>query len=129
VPEQNPIIMKNILVVLFCLPFAIASKAQTTQPVDSLYIVTYTTGALWDASRKPEEQPFFKEHSSNLSSLRKAGTIKFGARYAEKGIIVIAAKSLKEAKVLVCADQAVVNKLFEADVQKLNVFYPWKEQR
>lgn len=59
----------------------------------------------------------------NLSSLRKAGTIRMGARYAEKGIIVIAAASLKAARELVNADQAVINKLFNADVQKLNVFY------
>lgn len=119
--------MKIYFLFLLSISTVLVSHAQTSS-TDSLYIVTYTTGPSWDVSKKFHEQTYFKEHSSNLSSLRKAGTIKFGARYAEKGIIVIAAKSFKEAKDLITADQAVVNKLFNADVQKMNVFYPWKEQ-
>ncbi|MCW5910354.1 MAG: hypothetical protein KIT62_04735 [Cyclobacteriaceae bacterium] len=95
--------------------------AQT--PPDSLYIVTYTTGSAWDASRQPHEQTWFKEHSANLSKLRKDGIIKAGARYADKGIIVVTAKTLAFAKEIIFADAAVVNKLFVADVQKLNIFY------
>jgi hypothetical protein len=119
--------MKICFLFLLSTCVVFASHAQTSS-TDSLYIVTYTTGLSWDVSKKPHEQTYFKEHSSNLSALRKAGTIKFGARYAEKGIIVIAAKSFKEAKDLITADQAVVNKLFNADVQRLNVFYQWKDQ-
>jgi hypothetical protein len=115
------------MLLFFALCLTLGCAAQT-QPPDSLYIITYTTGPSWDASKKFSEQVYSKEHSANLSSLRKAGTIKFGARYSEKGIIVIAAKSLKDAKDLVSADLAVANKLFNADVQKLSVFYPWKEQ-
>lgn len=90
---------------------------------DSLFIVTYTTGTAWDVAKQPQEQPWFKEHSANLSKLRKDGIIKAGARYADKGIIVIAAKTIALAKELIFADAAVVNKLFVADVEKLNVFY------
>lgn len=90
---------------------------------DSLYIVTYTTGPAWDTNKLPQEQLFFKEHSANLSKLRKDGIIKAGARYADKGIIVVTAKTIITAKELINADVAVVNKLFVADVQKLNVFY------
>lgn len=91
--------------------------------IDSLYIVTYTTGASWDQSKGPAEQPFFKEHSSRLSQLRKDGVIKFGARYAEKGIIVIAAPSMIKAKEIINADVAISNNLFVADIQKLSIFY------
>lgn len=118
--------MKTSLIIGILLVICLTSKAQSTQ-ADSLYIVTYTTGSLWDHSKKPYEQTYFKEHSTNLSALRKAGTIKFGARYADKGIIVIASSSFKAAKELVEADVAVVNKLFNADVQKMSIFYPWKE--
>jgi hypothetical protein len=114
----------SLLFIFFC--FCIAAKAQT-QSTDSLYIVTYTTGSTWNTSLKPNEQPYFKEHSANLSALRKAGTIKFGARYADKGIIVFKAASLQAATDLINTDRAVANKLFNADVQKLNAFYPWKE--
>lgn len=114
--------MKSIILFVACCCASFFAQAQAPQ-TDSLYIVTYTTGVAWDASKKPHEQMYFKEHSMNLSSLRKSGAIRLGARYAEKGIIVIAAVSLKAAKDLVNADQAVINKLFNADVQKFNVFY------
>jgi hypothetical protein len=99
------------------------TNAQTTNPTDSLYIVTYTTGSLWDVNKKTNEQPYFKEHSANLSALRKAGTIRTGARYGEKGFIIIAAQSMKAAQELILTDVAIVNKLFIADIKKLNVFY------
>ena len=111
--------MKSLLIVLSAFCFTGASA----QTMDSLYIVTYTTGSAWDTSKKPGEQLHFKEHGTNLSSWRKAGTIKFGARYADKGMIVITASSLQAAKELINSDQAVANKLFNVDIQKLNPFY------
>src|SRR5436190_1429276 len=107
---------------LFAAMFA-AGSAHAQAPRDSLYIVTYVTGPAWDQNKLPQDQGFFKEHSSRLSQLRKEGTIKFGARYADKGIIVVAAANKEKAKELVNADQAVINKLFIADVQNLNIFY------
>jgi len=110
-----------ITMALVC--FSSITYAQNLTPTDSLYIVTYTTGPTWDADKEPGEQQFFKEHSANLSKLRKEGVIKAGARYAEKGIIIITAKSSLIAKEIIFNDPAVVNKLFVADVQKLQVFY------
>jgi hypothetical protein len=91
--------------------------------VDSLYMVTYTTGPAWDNSKSPNDQPYFKEHSSRLARLRKDGVIKFGARYGNKGSIGITAKNFQAAKEIVFGDPAVINKLFDVDVQKLNIFY------
>jgi hypothetical protein len=113
--------MKRWLLISSFMLMMVSSHAQTS--ADSLYIVTYTTGPAWDATKSPNEQPYFKEHSSNLSKLRQAGIIKAGARYAEKGMIVLSAKSFMTAKEIIFADVAVINKLFLADVQKLNVFY------
>jgi hypothetical protein len=110
-----------ITITLFC--FNLSAFAQTKASSDSLYIVTYTTGPTWDFNKEPGDQIFFKEHSANLSKLRKDGVIKAGARYAEKGIIVIAAKSSLIARQIIFNDPAVVNKLFVADLQKLQVFY------
>lgn len=98
------------------------AKAQGESP-DSLYIVTYTVGPAWDPAKAPTDQQYFRDHSANLSSMRKSGTIKFGARYDEKGIIVISAKSFQDAKRLIKEDPAVHHSMFNADVQKLNVFY------
>jgi hypothetical protein len=110
-------IMLTLLTVLVLTPYVYA------QSMDSLYVVTYTTGSSWDMNKPPHEQTYFKEHSARLGQLRKEGVIKFGARYGEKGMIVIAASSSTAANDIVHVDQAVINKLFVADVQKLNIFY------
>lgn len=110
------------LVVL--LVIAIPSFAQDHPEKDSLYMVTYTTGPSWDVEKSPNDQPYFSDHSKHLSALRKDGTIKLGARAGEKGIIVFSAKSLLEAKAIINDDIAVVNGLFETEIQPFNVFYP-----
>ena len=74
-------------------------------------------------TKGPNEQPYFKEHSARLGQLRKDGVIKAGARFGEKGLIVITATSLIAAKEIIVADVAVINKLFNAEVEKLNIFY------
>ncbi len=114
--------MKSLLIVP-CLLASLGTDAQTESTLDSLYIVTYTIGSSWDATKQPNEQTYFKEHSVNLSKLRKEGIIKAGARYGDKGIIVIASKSMTMAKEIIFNDVAVINKLFMADIQKLSVFY------
>jgi hypothetical protein len=114
--------MKSIISLLFLLA-SLGVHAQTESALDSLFIVTYTVGSSWDVTKQPNEQTYFKEHSENLSKLRKQGIIKTGARYGDKGIIVIASKSMTMAKEIILTDVAVINKLFMADIQKLNVFY------
>ncbi len=111
---------------LLLIPFFWGCSLQAQSVVgakDSLYIVTYTVGEAWDKAKGPGEQMYFKEHSARLGQLRKGGVIKFGARYADKGIIVITAPTLTAAKDIVGKDIAVANKLFNADVQKLGIFY------
>jgi hypothetical protein len=110
----------TIMTFLATLALSLSANAQAT---DSLYIVTYTTGPSWDVNKPPHEQPYFKEHSARLGQLRKEGVIRFGARYAEKGMIVISASTRETARKIIFEDQAVANKLFEVDVQKLNIFY------
>jgi hypothetical protein len=111
-----------ILFALITANFALYSQSTPT-PADSLYIVTYTTGEKWDTSKSPGEQSYFKEHGARLGQLRKDGVIKFGARYADKGMIIIAAANFNVAKDIVTADIAVQNKLFTADIQRFNIFY------
>jgi hypothetical protein len=114
--------MKALLLTTFVLWMG-AAVAQGQAVVDSLYIVTYTTGPAWDTAKAPNEQLYFMDHSANLGKLRKEGVIKAGARYGEKGILFITASSLQAAREIIFADQAVIHKLFNADVQKVNVFY------
>lgn len=99
------------------------SAQASGQSIDSLYIVTYTTGPAWNVAKPPSEQPFFKEHSANVSQWRKEGIVKFGARYADKGILVITAPTLQAARVRIDTEESVAHGLFVADVQRLHVFY------
>ena len=115
--------MKKLLLLAMAICIVSSTTAQETKPADSLYIVTYTTGSLWDHTKKVNEQPYFKDHSANLSKLRTEGVITAGARYGDKGIIFIKAQSMLAAREFVLSDPAVINKLFMADIQKVFVYY------
>ena len=115
--------MKIFLWAALVFTASIACAQTTPTATDSLFIVNYSLGESWDKSKGPGEQPYFKEHGARLGQLRKDGVIKFGARYSDKGMIVIAAATYVKAKEIVNADVAVQNRLFVADVQKLNIFY------
>lgn len=114
--------MKYVQIALVLLSSSAFSQSNPGS-ADSLYIVTYTVGTAWDQSKKPNEQVYFKEHSAFMGKLMKESVTKFGARYADKGIIIIGAASMQKAKELILSDVAVINKLFAADVQKVNVFF------
>ncbi|MEQ8361235.1 MAG: hypothetical protein RIF39_14400 [Cyclobacteriaceae bacterium] len=116
--------MKKWTLLLFALITGFYAFGQDTHPGDSLFIVTYTTGPAWDFEKSPNDQPYFTEHSKHLSTLRKNGTIKLGARSGEKGIIIFSARTLMEAREIINSDIAIVNALFETDIQRFNVFYP-----
>lgn len=116
--------MKQLTILTLGLLISSVSFAQQVTPSDSLFIVTYSTGPAWDHKKAPNDQFYFSEHSQHLSALRKNGTIKLGARAADKGIIVFSSKTFAEAKQIVNNDIAIINGLFVTDIQKFNVFYP-----
>lgn len=115
--------MKKIFFVVLAVLLPGVALAQDSQSADSLFIVTYTTGPAWDTTKPPNEQANFKEHSANLSAWRKAGIIRFGARFADKGIIFLTERSLQAARERITGDQGVASGLFVADVQPLSPFY------
>lgn len=115
----NLFMMKSFVVfVLLCV-----NHVALAQATDSLYLVTYSLGSAWDMNKSPQDQVYFKEHSGHLSRLRSDGIIRAGARYADKGMIIIKSKSLRDALAMINSDQAVINDLFRAEVHKMQVFY------
>ena len=112
-----------MILILILLFISIPGKSQDQPVTDSLFVVIFTTGPAWDAAKPPGEQPNFKEHSANLGRLRKEGVIKLGGRYADKGMIIFSANSTAAAKAMIDSDPGVASKLFNADLQKLNMFY------
>ena len=67
--------------------------ANVTEPATNLYAIEIRVGAGWDATKHPNEQAYFREHSANLKRLRDEGRLVLGARYSDKGLVVVRAAS------------------------------------
>jgi hypothetical protein len=104
------------------------ARAQTPAPAPApavpLYAAVFKTGPKWDAAKAPNDQPFFRDHSTNLAKLRAAGTIVMGARYADIGLVVVAAATEADARKLFDGDPSIAAGTFTLDVQRFSVFYP-----
>ena len=103
-----------------------AGTAAAQAPPAPLFVVHFETGPSWNKSLAPSDQPSFREHSANLNRLRKEGTIVFGARYGDLGMIFLKADTLDAAKALMEADPGVQAGIFAYRIAPLRVFYPWQ---
>lgn len=90
----------------------------------SLFAIEITVGPRWDASKAPQDQAYFREHSANLRRLREGGHIVLGARYADKGLVVVAAASAEGARKMMDADPSIAAGTFVFEVHPFSVFYP-----
>ncbi len=102
---------------------SIAFVAIKKEQKKNLFVVIYSTGSGWNASKPPNEQLYFTAHSQRLQLLRKENKILIGARYSDKGMIVMTGDTEAEIKEIVFADSAVISKTFNAEVYPYNVFY------
>jgi uncharacterized protein YciI len=107
----------------------VVSRAQATAPAliaDSssrLFAVEYKVGPRWVASKAPQEQEYFREHSEHLSKLREQGSLVLGARYSDKGLVILAAESESAARGMVEQDPSVKNGTFSYELNEFSVFY------
>lgn len=99
---------------------AVSAPAAAEWP---LYAVEITTGPRWDAARLPQEQPLFREHSAHLRQLRERGHIVTGARYADKGLLVLAAPDEPSARALMDTDPSMQAGTFRYQLHPYSVFY------
>ena len=100
------------------------ASAPAAAPEPLLFAVEIKVGPKWDASKPPQEQAFFREHSANLRRLRDATQLVVGARYSDKGLIVIAAPDVAAVKALMDQDPSFAAGTFVYEVHAMNVFYP-----
>ena len=107
-----------LLVLVLVLSLASGARAQTA-PAPRWFIVQLTLGAAWDKSKPPNQQPGFAEHSANLRALREAGKLAMGARYADKGLLVVRAADAVEARTFFDADPMVLGNLFALQIDEL----------
>jgi len=111
-----------ILVLAAILGTALAA-AEPSPPADRLFIVHFSTGPAWTAGKPPQEQPRFGEHGANLARLRKEGRIALGARFSDKGMIVVRFPTEEAARREIAADPGVAAGTFVFDVSPLQTFY------
>ena len=93
---------------------AMAQGQPTTSPPNEapLFAVEITVGAKWDSSKPAHEQQFFREHSSNLKRLRDSGALIVGARYSDKGLVVLTAQDEEQARAMMDEDPSMKAQVF-----------------
>ena len=120
--------MKLLLVTILLagLPFATAAQASSpaAPAAENLYAVEITIGPAWDKAKSPNEQAHFREHSANLKRLREQGSLVLGARYSDKGFVVLKASSEQDARAMMLQDPSVQSGVFKFELHEFNVFYP-----
>jgi hypothetical protein len=94
-----------------------------TPPPPKLFAIVFRTGPAWDSAKPPGQQPFMKEHSQNLGSLRKADKIALGGRFGELGLVVVRAADLAEARAMLDGDPSIAAGVFQADVHAWSTIY------
>lgn len=109
---------------LALLSSAAPAQAQTAAPAaESLFVVHFSTGAGWDAAKPPPQQKFFAEHSANLNRLRREGRLLLGARYGDKGMIVLRAADEAAVRAELAQDPSLEAGTFTAQVDSFRPFY------
>ena len=124
--------MRTVVILLLMLlgyPAATAFAAASDQPPPApapttrLYAVEFRTGPAWVADKPPNEQAHFAAHSANLRRLREAGALRIGARYSDKGLVVIEATSLEAARAMIDADPSIAAGTFVYEIHEFALFY------
>lgn len=100
-----------------------APALSTAEAVMPLFAVEIKTGPAWDSTKTAQEQAYFREHSANLKMLRDQGSLVMGARYADKGLVVLQAATVQEAHALMQQDPAMQHRTFTYELHPFNVFY------
>jgi hypothetical protein len=108
--------------------FAAAQQAGELPPAaaaprERLYLVIFSLGPSWLAGKPPGEQTAFREHGQNLKRLRDADRIAMGARYADKGMIVLRSESEAAARSEIADDPGVRAGIFTFELNELFPFY------
>ena len=104
----------------------VAAQSRPVGGIDAqprLFAVEITVGAKWDGAKQPHEQALFKEHSANLRRLRESGVLVMGARYADRGLLVVSANSETEVRTMLDLDPSFEAEVFKYRVHPFAVFY------
>lgn len=88
-----------------------------------LFIAIFSLGPAWQNDKPAHEQSYFKEHSENLKRLRSEQKILLGARYSDKGMIILSAADEQEARGWLAHDPMIAHNLFSLELHPFHPFY------
>jgi hypothetical protein len=108
------------VVVVFAAGVAVGAHLRAQAP--PLFAVELTRGPAWDAAKTAGEQPGFSEHSANIRRLTDSGALAIGARYGDKGLLVVRAADEKAARAHFAPDPTVAKNVFALAVHPFSVF-------
>jgi hypothetical protein len=100
-----------------------AADSVAALPAGHSYLVLFSPGPNWDAMKAPPEQSGFREHGQNLGRLQTEGRIVLGARYSDKGMLVMRGKSLEAVRAELAEDPGVKAGIFSFEAHPLQPFY------
>ena len=95
-----------ILTIVLCTCLSLAQSAdrppQQTAQAKQYFIAIFSRGTAWEDAKPANEQIGFKEHSENLRRLRAEKRIAIGARYGDKGMVIVEATRRRRRTVALC---------------------------
>ncbi|MCI0707829.1 MAG: hypothetical protein L0Y80_10145 [Ignavibacteriae bacterium] len=86
-------------------------------------VVIFSTGPKWDHAKPFGEQQGASTHSKNLQRLRAEKLLTVGARYSDKGMVILEATTEADARAQFASDEMVRDSVFTMEVHKWSPFY------
>jgi uncharacterized protein YciI len=121
--NRSVLLLATLLIVTLNFAVAQPASAPVVAADQPLFAVEIKVGPKWDQAKSPQEQAFFKEHSANLRRMREAGILVMGARYSDKGLVVVAAATAADVRAQMEQDPSIAAGTFVFEVHPFNVFY------
>jgi uncharacterized protein YciI len=114
--------MPKLVVVCLIFVAGVAVGARAASQAPKLFAVELTRGPSWDTSKSAGEQPGFSEHSANIKRLTDTQALVIGARYGDKGLLIITAADEAAARAHFALDPMVARNVFRAEVAAFSAF-------
>jgi hypothetical protein len=114
--------MTRAIVASLIFAAGVAAGARAGAQAPKLFAVELTRGPAWDAAKPAGEQTGFSEHSANLRKLGDSQVLVIGARYGDKGLLLVSAADEAAARGHFSADPMVAKNIFRADVHPFSAF-------
>jgi uncharacterized protein YciI len=103
------------------------AAAPEPEPAEPAWLVVYRPGPAWLANRPLSEQPL-QEHGRYMLDLHRRGLLRLAGPFADDsgGALVFRAASDRDARAIVEADPAVVERVFAYELRPWKLM-PWDE--